>query len=79
VAPARAEERRMGELAVAMHDVELVQAAPQRFQLQGVQGGRDPRRDPPVAPLQGGEARLVADARQVCRTVGGREERYLHT
>jgi hypothetical protein len=62
VAPARAEEGRMGELTVAMHDVELVEAQPQRLQLQGVQDRRDAGCDPSVAALQGREAGMVADA-----------------
>ena len=79
VAAACAEERRVRELAVAMHDVELVEAQPQRLELQRVERRRDARRDPTVAPFQGGEARVVADAWQVCRTVGGCEQRYLRT
>ena len=59
----------MGELAMTMHDVELVEPLAQSFQLQRVEGRWNPGGDLPVPMLQSRKARMIADARQVCRTV----------
>ncbi len=46
------EEGRVGELAVAMHDVEVVEPQTQGFPLQGVEGRRDAWRDTSVVAFQ---------------------------
>ncbi|CAO4193733.1 hypothetical protein LFADAHJC_LOCUS2080 [Methylorubrum extorquens] len=69
LSPARAQQGRVGELAMTMHDVELVEPLAQSFQLQRVEGRWNPGGDLPVPMLQSRKARMIADARQVCRTV----------
>ncbi|SOR26743.1 protein of unknown function [Methylorubrum extorquens] len=78
--PARAQQRRMGELAMTMHDVEAVEPLAQSFQLQRVEDRWNPGGgDLPVPMLQSRKARMIADARQVCRTVRRGEQRYVYT
>lgn len=72
------QESRMREFAVAVDDVELVEPQAQGFQLQGVQGGRDPGSHPPVSALQSRETRVIANARQVCRTVRRSKQCYFN-
>ena len=63
VAPPLAEQRRMGEFAVAMDDIERVEAQAKGFQLQGIQRRRHPRRDLSEPAFQRMEARLRTNKR----------------
>ncbi len=74
----RAEHGRMRELAVAMDDVERVEAAGKRFHLERFQGRRHPRSHPALTGLQGGETEMISDPWYICHTVRRGEERYLN-
>jgi hypothetical protein len=58
-----AEERRVGELAVAMDDVEIPETGAKCLQLQSFQDGRDARCNAAILTFQARKARIFADAR----------------